>query len=804
MTRTLQAVLLAVAAALLAVVVTARQREPQAAAADRPVETFPLSRVRLLDGPFKRAEGVNLEYLHALDVDRLLAPYRTEAGLESKAEKYPNWESTGLQGHTAGHYLTALAQAWAAAGDAEAKRRLDYMVGELALCQKANGNGYVGGIPGGRQLWSEIGAGTLRVERFGLNGKWVPWYNLHKLFAGLRDAFVIGGNAQARELLVALADWCEVVVSHLSDVQMQAMLGAEHGGMNEVLADVAALTSDRKYLALAQRFSDRTLFEPLRRHEDTLTGLHANTQIPKVVGYARIAELNGEPGGLDAARFFWDTVVDRRTVAFGGNSVREHFNAPDDFASMLESREGPETCNTYNMLRLTERLFRSQPAARYADYYERALFNHILSTQHPERGGYVYFTPIRPQHYRVYSRPSECFWCCVGTGMENHGKYGEFIYAHRGNDELFVNLFIASVLDWPEQRLVIRQETAFPDAPGTRLIIKTPTPQRFTLHLRHPAWVAAPAFRVRINGRAWPIASEPASYAAITREWHDGDSLEIALPMRTTVERLPDGSDYVAFVHGPILLAAKTGADHLAGLVAGDGRMAHVAPGPYLPLDAAPMLVGSPADLPARAQPVPGHPLTFRLDGVVRPASRRGLELIPFFRVHDSRYMMYWRAVAPAAYPGVVSRLRHAESARLALEARTLDRVVPGEQQPEVEHNVRSEASTTGSTLGRSWRDATGFFSYELKAAPGRGPLALQVTYLGADRGRQFDITVNGRPLASVNLQGGPPDRFVDASYPIPADVVAAAANGGLVVTFTAKPGSRAGAVYDVRLVAPK
>ena len=472
-----------------------RRRQPAPAAAVRPVATFPLSQMRLLDGPFKRSEALNLAYVHALEVDRLLAPFRTDAGLTPKAEPYPNWESTGLQGHTAGHYLTALAQAWASTGDAEAKRRLDVMVSELAECQRANGNGYVGAVPKSRELWAGVAAGTLKVERFGLNDAWVPWYNLHKLFAGLRDAYLIGGNAQAREVLVALADWCATLVSKLSDDQVQQMLGAEHGGMNEVLADVFALTGDRKYLDLAQRFSHRALLEPLTRRDDPLTGLHANTQIPKVVGYGRIAELGGDPAGREAAAFFWDTVVNRRTVAFGGNSVREHFNAADDFAPMLESREGPETCNTYNMLRLTELLFRGKPLAEYADYYERSLFNHILSTQHPEHGGYVYFTPIRPRHYRVYSQPKECFWCCVGTGMENHGKYGQFIYAHRG-DELFVNLFVASELKWPERGLTLRQETTFPDEPRTRLRLTLAQPRQFAVHVRHPAWVAEGAFRV--------------------------------------------------------------------------------------------------------------------------------------------------------------------------------------------------------------------------------------------------------------------------------------------------------------------
>ena len=811
-------------ASVLSLVVVAGRRLPPVL--PRTVTTFPLSQVRVLDGPFKHAQELNIDYMRALEPDRLLAPYRIEAGLPPKAAKYPNWESTGLEGHTAGHYLTALAQIWAATGDPEMKQRLDYMVAELATCQRSNGNGYVGGIPGGRQLWDEIAAGTLRVEPFAINGKWVPWYNLHKLFAGLRDAHLVGGNQQARVVLIELADWADRLVSKLSDAQMQAMLGAEQGGMNEVLADVYALTNDGKYLALARRFSHRALLEQLERHEDALTGLHANTQIPKTIGYARIAELGGDPAGLDAARFFWQTVVRHRTVAFGGNSVREHFNPPDDFSSMIESREGPETCNTYNMLRLTERLFRAEPSAEYADFYERALFNHILSTEHPVRGGFVYFTPIRPRHYRVYSRPSQCFWCCVGTGMENHGKYGQFIYAHT-DDELYVNLFIASALRWPERGLELQQDTGFPDEPRTRLVMSLQQPQRFTLRVRHPVWAAASGFEVRVNGQPWPERSAPASYAAINREWRQGDRVEIDLPMRTAIEPLPDGSDYVALLHGPIVLAARTGTEQLDGQIAGDARMGHVSSGPYMPLDSAPMLVGDLSTLADHIRPVRGHPMSFTAAEIIRPAEARSLELVPFFRVHDSRYMIYWRAVASDRYSAVVARLKAEEDERLALDARTIDRVTPGEQQPEVEHHLRSDGSTTGSTNGRTWREASGWFSYDLTlgaadaprsatgsqrsapgtAAPGsqagvRGsPIELRVTYSAGQRDRQFDIRVNDRVIATVTLNGEQQDRFLDATYPIPADVVGAATNGMLTVTFAAKPGSRAGAVYEVRLL---
>jgi DUF1680 family protein len=774
---------------------------PPAAAAVR-VEPFPLAQVRLLGGPFARAQELNARYIRSLEVDRLLAPFRTEAGLAAKGERYPNWESTGLQGHTAGHYLTALAQAWAATADAEAKRRLDYMVDELAACQRANGNGYVGAVPGSRKLWTEIAAGTIKAESFGLNGAWVPWYNLHKLFAGLRDAYLIGGNAAARDVLVRLADWAAALVASLTDDQVQQMLRAEHGGMNEVLADVSAITGDRRYLALAARFSDRDLFAPLTRGEDTLTGKHANTQIPKVIGYERIAGLGGDPAGAAAARYFWDRVVGHRSVAFGGNSVREHFNPGDDFTSMLVSREGPETCNTYNMLRLTERLFARTAEARYADYYERALYNHILSTQHPDHGGYVYFTPIRPRHYRVYSQPTQTFWCCVGTGLENHGKYGAFVYAHAG-DDVYVNLFVASELRWPERGLTLRQETSFPDTASTQLRVGLREPRRFALRVRHPGWVEAGGFRVRVNGMPWPASSTPASYAAIDRDWRDGDRVDVDLPMRTTIESLPGDRDYVAVLHGPILLAAKTEPAPTAGLVAGDGRMAHVSPGPYLPLDGAPMLVGDPTRLADDITPVPGRPLTFTARGLIQPRAARDLELVPFFRVHDSRYMLYWRTATPTAYTAVVGKLRAEEKAQLALERRTLDRVVPGEQQPEVEHGVRGDGATTGVLHGRPFREATGFFSYDLTPKSPKGPFELRVTYYGNERGRRFAIFAGTARVADVALDGRTHDQFVDVTYAIPDDAVREAGGGPLTIRFVAEPGSRTAAVYDVRLLRP-
>jgi DUF1680 family protein len=770
-------------------------------AGEAPVRFFDLAQVRLLDGPFRSAQNRAREYLLAHEVDRLVAPFRVEAGLEPKAPPYGNWEGTGLGGHTGGHYLTALAQMWAATGDSELSHRLDTMVAELAECQRANDNGYVGGVPGGRELWRDVAAGRLRVDNFTLNGKWVPWYNLHKTYAGLRDAWLIGQNAQARAVLLGLSDWCLQLCSQLSDDQLQQMLRAEHGGMNEVLADAYAITGDRQYLHLAERFSHRAILGPLLRREDRLTGLHANTQIPKVIGFARIAELGGDASWGNAARFFWETVTRRRSVAFGGNSVREHFNPVDDCSTQLQSREGPETCNTYNMLRLTEQLYRQEPAALYADYYERALYNHILSTIHPEHGGFVYFTTLRPRHYRVYSQAGQCFWCCVGSGMENHGKYGRFIYAHAG-DALLVNLFIASELDWPTRGLRLRQETVFPDAPRTRLTLSLESPQRLVVRLRHPGWVAPGQLRMAVNGQLWPGSASPLSYEALDRVWRDGDSIDVELPMQTSLERLPDGSDYAAVLRGPIVLAARTGTEDLAGLIADDARFAHVAPGRYLPLDAAPMLVGDPRSLADQFEPVAGKPLSFRAPAILQPDAFRSLELIPFFRLHDSRYALYWRMVTPEEYPKVVRRLEAQERERLALEARTLDQVIPGEQQPEVEHNVQGAGSTTGVHLGRPWRDARAWFSYDLKGVRGES-LELIVTTFDGERNRRFDILANNQRIAEVRLDGRGFDSFSDQVYVIPADITAGATDGLLTVKFVAHDRSRAGRIYGVRLARP-
>ena len=772
---------------------------PAPSAAKSVAELFPLSAVRLLESPFSRAVTANREYLLALDADRLLAPMRREAGLEPRKPSYGNWESSGLDGHTAGHYLSALADMIAAGSDTkdgEFQRRLDYMVSEMELIQKANGDGYIGGIPGSREFWQKIAAGQVGE----IWKKWAPWYNLHKTFAGLRDAYTVGHNAKARELLIGFGDWAVDLTSKLSDAQMQQMLSNEFGGMNEVMADIYAISGDRKYLQCAQRFEHQAVLGPLENQEDKLTGLHANTQIPKVIGLERIAALTGDPKADGGARFFWETVTERRSVAFGGNSVSEHFNDPKDFHGMLEHREGPETCNTYNMLRLTEQLFATGPQANYADYYERALYNHILASINPDHPGYVYFTPIRPDHYRVYSQPGEGFWCCSGTGMENPGRYGQFIYA-KAKDGYYVNLFIPSELSTADNGFALRQETRFPDEERTQLTVKLPKPRTFTLYLRHPKWIAADSLKVKVNGKALEVKSSPSSYAAIRREWRNGDRVEVALPMKTTVEGLPDGSPWYAILHGPIVLASPAGTENLVGLYAGDGRGDHIAHGPLVPLDKAPALVTTIAELPAHVVPdKTAGPLHFRIADVSQPASANGLPLIPFFRLHDARYQMYWEVATKQELAARQERVAAEERAKIARDAATLDSVAVGEQQPESDHAFVGDGVETGIFNGRRWRHGRSF-QYTLNTR-GDKVADLAVTYSGSDTGRTFDIFANDVLIATQELSGEKPSAFIEKLYTIPPQVLADAKDNRVTIRFVAKVWL-AGGVYDVRLLRP-
>ena len=721
-----------------------------ASAQTKRIETFPISSVRLTDSQFLRNQQADIHYLLALDADRLLAPYLKGAGLTPKADNYSNWENTGLDGHIGGHYVSALSYMVAATGNQEISARLDYVLSELKRCQDARQDGYVGGVPNPNEIWGQIAKGDIRANSFGLNNRWVPLYNIHKIYAGLRDAYLIAGRQQAKEMLVKLTDWMVNEVSKLSDEQIQQMLISEHGGLNESFADVAELTGDKKYLKLAHQFSDQRILQPLLKGEDKLTGMHANTQIPKIIGYKRIADLEGRGDWDRAVKFFWDVVVNHRSVSIGGNSEREHFNPTDNFTSLLASEQGPESCNTYNMLRLSKMLYQTTADTHYVDYYERALYNHILSTMNPVQGGFVYFTPMRAGHYRVYSQPQTSMWCCVGTGIENPGRYGEMIYAHEAGD-LIVNLFIPSTLSW--NGLTVKQENRFPQEEATTLTLEMKKARQFAVKVRKPAW--ASTVQVTVNGDPIDYRIRE-GYLIVDRRWQNGDKLRVEMPMHLSAMTTPDGKPQYSFLYGPFVLAAKTGTDRQDGLFADDSHGGHIANGPKVPQAQMPAMIGTAEEVISHIAPVDGKPLTFQLKGLTTPAYE-GIQLVPFYQLYECRYQIYFPLYSQSEWAAKQAELAAAEKANMEMEAKTIDKVFCGEQQSESDHFFKSVNAWNGYDEGMHWRTARGSFSYQLKA---QGANVLRLKGFAAyDRvvvsidGQQVDtVRLDGQGVALVNL----------------------------------------------------
>ncbi len=767
------------------------------------VSYFPLQDVKLLNSPFLQAQQTDLHYILSMNPDRLLAPFLREAGLTSKVPSYTNWENTGLDGHIGGHYLSALSMMYAATGDTAVYNRLNYMLNELHRAQQAVGTGFIGGTPGSLQLWKDIKAGNIRAGGFDLNGKWVPLYNIHKTYAGLRDAYLYAGSDLARQMLVDFTDWMIDITSDLSDEQIQDMLRSEHGGLNETFADVAEITGDKKYLELARRFSHKFILDPLIKEEDKLTGMHANTQIPKVIGYKRIAELSQDDKNWNhaaewdhAARFFWNTVVNHRSVCIGGNSVREHFHPSDNFTSMLNDVQGPETCNTYNMLRLTKMLYQDSPETNFADYYERALYNHILASQEPEKGGFVYFTPMRPGHYRVYSQPETSMWCCVGSGLENHTKYGEFIYAHQ-KDTLYVNLFIPSQLTWKEKGVTLTQETHFPDDGKVTLRIDKAPKKGITLKIRQPQWTGhSKEYNVKINGKSEAsIVEENSNYLTLHRKWKKGDVITFNLPMKVSLEQIPDKKDYCAFLYGPIVLAASTGTGHLDGLYADDSRGGHIAHGKQIPLQEVPMLIGNPESIRNSLHKKDGNQLIFTFDGNVYPAQNKTLELIPFFRLHNARYAIYFRQANEEQFKIIQKEMATAERKATELANQTVDLIFPGEQQPESDHGIQYEQAETGTNKDRHFRRAKGWFSYNLKVKEEAG--RIRITIQKNDRNKVAILLNNNKLAVNPTISEADKDGFITLSWLLPQKLK----SGSCPIRFTPDGTEWTPAIYEVRLL---
>lgn len=749
---------------------------------------LPLTDVRLRPSAFATAVEVNIEYLMSLEPDRFLHNFRKYAGLEPKAPIYGGWESDTIAGHSLGHYMSALVLAWQQTGNPECRRRADYIVGELALCQAQRHDGYIGAlgrktkdgaIVDGEAIFPEVMRGEIKSGGFDLNGSWSPLYTVHKYFAGLLDIHAAWGNPEALRVAIGLAGYFEKVFAALDDAQMQDLLGCEYGGLNESYAELYARTGDARWMAVAERIFDRKVLGPLVAQEDRLANFHANTQVPKLIGLARIHELTGKDDPGRAARFFWERVTQHHSYVIGGNADREYFFAPDTIALHL-TESTCEHCNTYNMLKLTRQLYGWQPDGALFDYYERAHLNHVLSAQNPATGGFTYMTPMMSGAARGYSQPGEeVFWCCVGSGMESHAKHGDSIYwtGHdgAGGDTLFVNLYIPSTMVWQDKGLSATLDTEYPFRPDIRFTLDAVKRDGFRLALRIPGWAKGKA-TITVNGQP-AMVTQANGYAFLDRRWKKGDVVALNLPLDLRLEPATGSDDVVAVVRGPLVMAADLGPveTEWAGVepaMVGDNPLAAFAP----------MVSDRPR---------------YQTSGIMRPGN---LVFVPFYSQYDRRSAVYFKRFTQGGWKNEEAAYLAEQARQKDLAARSIDVMHLGEMQPERDHELTSDISYPVAYRGRNGRDARsgGYFEFAMKVKP--GPLVLQASYWGGERSRVFDILVDGVKIATQRLDEDRPGTFFDVDYPLPEALTKGKSK--VKVRFVPADRSSAGPVFGVRLFA--
>lgn len=740
---------------------------------------FPLTDVKLLNGPFLHATELNKKTLLAYEPDRLLSGFYTEAGLVPKAPHYMGWENETLAGHSLGHYLSGCSLMYQTSGDTAFLNRVSYIVAELKKIQEKNGNGYLGAFPGGMQIFeNEIAKGNIRSQGFDLNGLWSPFYTMHKIMAGLRDAYRLCGNTEALEVEKRFADWIYKTVTPLTDAQVQEMLRCEHGGINETLADLYADTKEEKYLKLSGIFYHKEFLDAMKERKDILPGRHANTNIPKLIGLSRIYELTGDTSGRNAAEFFWKTVVCNHSYVTGGNGDNEYFGPAGKLRNYLGDGT-TESCNVYNMLKLSEHLFEWEASPAVADFYERALFNHILASQNPADGRVVYNLSLDMGGFKNFQDPYD-FTCCIGTGMENHSKYGNNIYYH-GNNELYLFQYIASQLTWKEKGLTMVQNTGYPEEQGTTLEFRCEKPVKLALMARYPGW-AKNGMEIQVNGQRFKVSDKPGSFVRIEKTWKTGDRVEIKLPFSLRLESMPDDSNRVAVMYGPLVMAGDLGP--LNDSASKDPM--------YVPV----LLTGK-KDPSEWLRPVDGKINTFVTVKTGRP---RDIEMKPFYTFHDRRYSVYFDLFTEKGWEERQAEYKAEEERMKKIAAATIDFVQPGEMQPERNHKFTGEKTYPDHFRERACRESRGgWFSFEMKVIPDR-PVSLLVEYWGGFPGaRTFDILVNDKIIATENISGKKEGQFINISYDIPGELTQG--KKLVIVRFRAHEKNSAGPVFGVRTV---
>jgi len=799
----------------------------------------PLTKVRLTGGPLKRAQDADAAYLLSLDPDRMMVFYRARAGLAAKngAQPYSGWDGPGrnLTGHVAGHHLSAVSLMYSATGEARFRQRADYLVRELKEVQDKHGDGYLSALEGAREAFATLSRGEIRSAAFDLNGLWSPWYTLHKTFAGLRDAYRHTGNKNALDVEAKFAGWVERVLAPLSEAQLARMLNTEFGGMNEVLVDLAADTRDDRWLTLSYKFEHRAFTDALKRHQDNLAGKHGNCQIPKLIGSAARYDYIGDPADLVAAAFFWDRVAQHHSYATGGHGLAEYFGFPDQLSPRVDGR-ACESCNVYNMLKLTRQLFAFRPDALYADFHERALFNHALASFDPDAVRMSYMVPVGRSEQQEYQDMQRSFTCCVGTGMENHALHGYGLYYEandgmgnggyprsgwgngRGTAIVYVNVFAPSTAELSNgARLTM--ETDFPDGDRAKLTLSTPRERRFTLAVRRPGW-AGDGFALSVNGQRVdvpPIASlragaaggrdlgldaagvSPSSYVEITRAWRTGDVVSVTLPKSLRLEPTPDDRSVAAIMWGPLVLVGDLGPRRDGrGDDNGDGRNEEEGrPEPRA-------LVAADKPLDSWISPT-GAAGNFRAVGVARSIQTGkplpDVSLAPFYRTHRRTYSVYFDVLTPAELDARAASAAAERERVRRMEAATLAFVQVGDAGAEQKYGYRSEPAER-PVIRRERRPArggAGWFSYDLPVDPS-ADVALVVTYLndvGLPMLADFDILIDGTRVAKYTPSVA--SSWWDATYDVPPSFTRG--KSSVTVRFQAAQDSRMVAIYGVRVV---
>ncbi len=729
---------------------------------EKPLEEIPMKNVTLLDSYEQNAFNKEVEYLKSLDADRLMRGFGDISGRKINAEKYGGWETSAIQGHTLGHYLTAVSQAYATSGDKELKEIITYMISVLNDCQLQNG--YLHAIPEGH---------FDQIEQGNTSGTWVPWYSMHKILAGLVDVYTYTSNSQALEIASKLGDWVYSHTSKWTEETQKTVLNVEYGGMNDCLYNLYKYTNIENHLSAAHSFDEMTLFDPIYKGEDILNGKHANTTIPKIIGALNRYTVTNEKYYLQVAANFWEMVVENHTYITGGNSEWEHFGEP----KVLDAERtncNCETCNTYNMLKLTRELFKITGDKKYSDYYENTFINAILSSQNPETGMTTYFQPMATGFFKVYSSPTEHFWCCTGSGMENFSKLGDSIYFH-GADSIFVNRYTSSSVIWEEKGITITQKSNLPKVTFT--VNGSATAK---IVLKVPDWCEDKP-TVKINGEKQSVKVND-GFITLNKEWNDGDVIEYEMNMQVVAYSLPDNENTVAFKYGPWVLSADMGNDDMN--ISTTGVNVTI---PLWDVTTSDLLIIEKGSTKKWLRNIDenlvriGDTLNFELKG-----TNQKLIFSPHYKQHTSRYGIYFTlADSNTKLPENIDD-----------NYIVIDSLPVGNDQYEFAHNLKSENSTSGNYKGLMFRDATsnGWFSYDM-AVDNTATNYLKVKYYSGDVGRKFKIFVDDELLKDVTLENPTPNNFYNVYYEIPQDMIGDKTK--ITVKFQAYEGSFAGGIFD-------